>query len=105
MNLKASKEATLGTNDEERKIFLSGAIGLLCPVNPKGESTYCMDVLPDEFPLYCPVVVLFVKMANPESVAMMMCMYANTWDNLEIYKLKASQERKRTASGSSSHHS
>ncbi len=57
-----------------------------------------MDVLPEEFPLYGPDGVLFVKTANPKSVAMMMRMYANTWD-----KLKANQERRRTTSGSSSH--
>ncbi len=62
-----------------------------------------MDVLPEEFPLYSSDGVLFVKMANPKSVAMMMRMYANTCDNLEIGKLKADQERRRTTSGSSSH--
>ncbi len=105
MNLKATKEATLGTTDEKRNIFLSGAnyIELVSPVNLKGEATYYMDVLPDEFPLYGSDGVLFVKMANPKSVAMMMCMYANTSDNLEIDKLKADQKKRRTASGSSSH--
>ncbi len=104
MNLKVSKEATLGSTDEERKTILSGAtcIELLSPVDPKGESIYCMDVLPEEFPLYSPDGVFFMKTANPKSVAMMMRMYANTWDNLEIDKLMADQER-RTTSGSSSH--
>ncbi len=105
MNLKASKEAILGSTDEERKRFLSGAtcIEILSPVYPKGESTYCMDVLPEEFTLYGPDGVLFVKTANPKSVAMMMRMYASTWDNLERDKLKVDQERRRTTSGSSSH--
>ncbi len=105
MNLKASKEATLGTTDEERKIYLTGAncIELLNPVDPKEKSTYCMDIRPDEFPLYGPDGVLFVKTANPKSMAMMMFMYANTCDNLELDKLKADQERRRTTSGSSSH--
>ncbi len=52
MNLKVSKEATLGSSDEERKRFLSVAtcIELVSPINPKREFTYCMDVLPEEFP-------------------------------------------------------
>ncbi len=56
MNLKALKEAILGTTDEERKRFFiwGNCIGLLSLVDPKGESTYCMDVLPDEFPLLWP---------------------------------------------------
>ncbi len=62
-----------------------------------------MDVLPDEFPLYGPDGVLFTKTSNPKSVTMMMKMYAKTWENLEIDKLKADQERKRTASGSFSY--
>ncbi len=62
-----------------------------------------MDVLPEEFTLYGPDGVLFVKTANPKSVAMMMQMYASTWDNLERDKLKVDQERRRTTSGSSSH--
>ncbi len=105
MNLKASKEATLGSTDEERKRFLSEAtcIELLSPVDLKRESTYCMDVLPEEFPLHGPDGVLFIKTTNPKSVAMMIRMYTSTWDNLEIDKLKADQERRRTTSGSSSH--
>ncbi len=105
MNLRALKEATLGTTDEEMKIFLSGAncIELLSPVDPKGELTYCMDVFLDEFPLYVPDGVLFMKTASPKSMAMMMRIYINTWDNLEIDKLKADQERRRTTSGISSH--
>ncbi len=62
-----------------------------------------MDVLPDDFPLYGPDSVLFMKTANPKSMAMMMRMYANTCDYLEIDKLKANQERRRTTSGSSSY--
>ncbi len=105
MNLKALKQAALGTTNEERESFLSGANckELLSLVDPKQESTYCMDALPDELPLYGPDVVLFMKMANPKSVAIMMRMYPNTWDNLEIDKLKADQDRRRTTSGSSSH--
>ncbi len=83
---------------------MATCIELLSPVDLKVELTYCMDVLPDEFPLYGPDCVLFVKTANPKSVAMMMRMYANTWDNMEIAKLKADQERSRTTSGSSSHY-
>ncbi len=48
-----------------------------------------MDVLPDEFLLYVPDGVLFMKMGNAKSVAMIMSMYSNNWDNLEIDKLKA----------------
>ncbi len=51
MNLKALKEATLGSTNEERNFFIWG---YLSRVDPKGESTYCMDVHPEEFPLYIP---------------------------------------------------
>ncbi len=44
-----------------------------------------------------------MKMRQTKTVAMMMCMYAKSWENLEIDKLLADQERKRTISGSSSH--
>ncbi len=105
MNLKSLKEASLGSTDEERKISLSGAtcIELPSPVDPKAELTYCIDVLPEEFPLYIPDGVLFMKTANLKSVVMMMQMYANTLDNLEIDKLKVDQERRMTTSGSLSH--
>ncbi len=102
LNLKVSKEAALGSTDEERKRFLSGAncIELLSPVNPHGEAVYCMDTLSAEVNLYG---VMIMKTNDPKSVAMMMHMYANSWDNLEIDKLRADQERRRNASGSSSH--
>ncbi len=44
-----------------------------------------------------------MKTNKMKTVAMMMRMYANSWENLEIDKLLADQERKRTLSGSSSH--
>ncbi len=105
LNWKASKEAALGSTDEERKRFLSGAncIELLSSVNPHVESVYCMDTLPEEVPLYSPDGVMFVKTNNPKLVAMMMRMYANSCDNLKIDKLRADQERRRNASCSSSH--
>ncbi len=42
-----------------------------------------------------------MKMDNPCSVGMLMRMYADSWDNLDIEKLKEKQERRRTTSGSS----
>ncbi len=61
-----------------------------------------MDALPDEVPLYGPDGVMFLKTRNIKLVVMMMCMYTTSWENLEIDKLLADQERKRTTSGSSS---
>ncbi len=106
LNKKASQEATLGSTDEETKRFLSGAncTQLLKPENPYGFSAYCMDALPEEFPLYGTEGVLFMKMSDALLMVMMMGMYADTWENLDIDKLKAKQERKRTMSGGSSHY-
>ncbi len=72
-------------------------------MNPCGEPVYCIDALPVEIPLYGPDGSMFVKTNKTKTVAMMMRMYANSWENLEIDKLLADQERKRTISGSSSH--
>ncbi len=44
-----------------------------------------------------------MKMRQTKTVAMMMRVYANSWENLEIDKLLADQERKRTILDSSSH--
>ncbi len=44
-----------------------------------------------------------MKTRQTKTVAMMMRMYANSWENLEIDKLLADQERKRTMSSNSSH--
>ncbi len=103
MNQKASQEATLGSTDEERKRFLSGAncIELTNPVDPQGTTAYCLDTLPEMVPLYCEEGVLFVKTENPFSVGMLMRMYADSWDNLDKDKVKEKQERRRTMSGSS----
>ncbi len=81
----------------------SNCIELLNPVNPRGEPVYCMDALPDEIPLYGRDGVMFVKTRKTKTVAMMMRMYANSWENLEIDKLLYDQERKRTISGGSTH--
>ncbi len=62
-----------------------------------------MDALPDEDLLYGPDGVMFVKTRQTKTVAMMMHVYANSWENLEIDKLLSDQERKRTISGGSSH--
>ncbi len=72
-------------------------------MNPCGDTVYCMDALSVEVPLYGPDGVMFVKTRQTKTVAMMMCMYANNWENLEIDKLLADQERKKTTSSSSSH--
>ncbi len=56
-----------------------------------------------EVPLYGPDGVMFMKTRQTKTLAMMMCMYTNNWENIEIVKLLADQERKRTISGSSSH--
>ncbi len=105
MQMKSARTAPADASDEERKRFLSEStcIELLNPVNPQREAVYYMDALPDEVPLYGPDGVMFVKMRNSKTVAMMMSMYDNSWENLEIDNLLADQERKRTTSCSSSH--
>ncbi len=105
MQMKSTRGAPSEATDEERKKLLSesNCIELLNPVNPLGETVYCMDALPDEVPLYSPDGVMFVKTKQMKTVAMMMCVYANSWENLEIDKLLSDQERKRTISCSSSH--
>ncbi len=97
MQMKSACGAPSEATDEERRKFLSesNCIGLLNQVNLHGEPVYCMDALPDEVPLYSP--------RQMKTVAMMMRMYANSCENLEIDKLLADQERKRTISGGSSH--
>ncbi len=52
-----------------------------------------MDALPVEIPLYGPDGVIFVKTKKTKTVAMMMRMYTNSCENLEIDKLLADQER------------
>ncbi len=92
------------TDKESRNILReSNSIELLNPVNPHSERVYCMDALPVEISLYGLDRVMFMKMKKMKTVAMMMRMYANSWDNLDIDKLLADQERKRTISGGSSH--
>ncbi len=105
MEMKSAREAPSEATDEERKKFLSesNCIEFLNPVNPRGEPVYCMDALPDKVTIYGPDGVMFVKTRNMKTVAMMMRMYANSWENLEIDKLLSDQERKRTISGGSSH--
>ncbi len=96
--IKSARGASLETTVKERRKFLteSNCIELLNPVNPCGETVYCMDALPDEVPLYHPDGVMFVKMKQTKSVAMMMNVYANSWENIDIDKFLADQERKRT---------
>ncbi len=91
--------------DEERRKFLTEAncIELPNPVNPRGDTVYCMDALLVEVPIYGPDRVIFMKTRQTKTVTMMMRMYANSWENLEIDKLLADQERKRITSSSSSH--
>ncbi len=91
--------------DEEKRKFLteSNCIELLNPVNHRREPLYCMDELLDEVPLYGPDGVMFVKTRQTKTASMMMLVYTNSWENLEIDKLLSDQERKRTISGSSSH--
>ncbi len=105
MQRKSALVAPSEATDEERRKFLTEAncIELLNPVNPRGDMVYCMDALPVEVPLYGPDGVMFVKRRQTKTVAMMMRMYANSWENLEIDKLLADQESKRTTSSSSSH--
>ncbi len=44
-----------------------------------------------------------MKTKKTKTVAMMMCMYANSWENPEIDKFLDDEERKRIISGGSSH--
>ncbi len=69
---------------------MSGAncIELTNPVDPQGTTAYSLDTLPETVPLYVPEGVLFVKTENPRSVGMLMRMYADSWENLDIDKLK-----------------
>ncbi len=101
VGIKAPSEDT----DEERRKLLteSNCIELLKPVNPCGDTVYFMDSLPVEVPLYGPDGVMFGKTRQTKTVSMMMRMYANSWENLEIDKLLTDQERKRNTSGSTSH--
>ncbi len=57
-------------------------------------------------PLYGLEGVTFVKTDNPCIVAMQMRMYPDSWNNLNIEKLKEKQERQMTSScvSSSSQH-
>ncbi len=107
LNQKASQEATQGSKDEERKRFLSGAncIKLTNPVDLQRTTAYCLDTLPEMVPLYGPEDVLFMKTENPRSVDMLMRMYAHSWENLDIDKLKEKQERRRTLKAILNHHS
>ncbi len=104
LNQKSSHVASLGSTDKERKRLLSSdnCIELVNPVDPQGAPAYCMDTLPETAPLYGPEGVLFMKTENPRSAGMLIRMYADTSDNLDIDKFKEKQERKRTTSGGSS---
>ncbi len=99
------RKSALVAPSEAKTKFLTEAncIELLNPVNPRGDMVYCMDALPVEVPLYGPDGVMFMKTRQTKTVAMMMHMYANSWENLEIDKLLADQERKKTTSSSSSY--
>ncbi len=105
MQMKIGCEAPSEDTNEESRQFLteSNCIELLNPVNPREDMVYCMNALPVEVPLYGPDGVIFVKTRQTKTVAMMMRMYANSYENLEIDKLLADHERKRTISGNSSH--
>ncbi len=61
-----------------------------------------METLPDMVPHYCLEGMWFVKSDNPLTLTMQMRMYADSWDNLNVDKLKENQERQRTTSGGSS---
>ncbi len=86
MQMKSARETPSEDTDEERRKFLteSNCIELLNPVNPHGDTVYCMDALLVEVPLYGPDGVMFVKTRQTKTVAMMIRMYANSWENLEI---------------------
>ncbi len=105
MQMKSAHGVPSEATDEERRTFLteSNCIELLNPVNPRGEPMYCMDALPVEIPLYGPDGVMFVKTRQTKTVAMMMHMYVNSCENLEIDTLLVDQERKRIISGGSFH--
>ncbi len=82
----SAKELIAGSTDEERKKFLTVAncVELLNAVDLKGNTTYFMEMLP----LYGSEGVMFVKTDNPSTVAMQMRLYAESWDNLNVYKLQ-----------------
>ncbi len=82
---------------------MSGAncIELIIPVDLQGRTAYCLDTLPDTVPLYGREGLEFMKTENLRSVGMLMRMYADSWDNLDIDKLKEKLERRRTISGGS----
>ncbi len=100
---KVLQGATLRSTDKERKRFLFGVncIELTNPMDPQGTTAYCLDTLPEMVPLYILEGVLFMKMDNHRTVAMLMRIYADSWDNLDIEKLKEKQERRKTMSGGS----
>ncbi len=100
----SNKEMVTGSTDEERKMFLTVAncVELLNPMDPKGNTIYFMETLPNAVPLYVPEGVMFVKTDNPQTMAMQMRLYADSWDNVNVDKLKEKQERERTTSGGSS---
>ncbi len=94
-----SQELKLGSTDKEKKRFLTGTncVELLNPVDPKGETTCLLETLPGMVPLYGPEGVIFVKTENPRTMAMQMLMYTDSWDHLNVEKLKEKQERQRTS--------
>ncbi len=108
MTVKMAKETVFtdraSATNEEKEQFLSetNCMELLDPVDLKGETTYIMDNQLKTVLLYGPEGVMFVKTDNPCTVAMQMCMYSDSWDNLNLEELKEKQERNRTTSGSSS---
>ncbi len=88
------KEMTAGSTDEERKKFLTGAnyVELLNPVDKKGSTIYFIETLPNAMPLYGLEGVMLVKTNNSSTVTLQMKLYADSWDNLNVDKLKEKQE-------------
>ncbi len=95
MNLFTSVKMAKETNfpdfpspasDEDRRAFLSqtNCMELLNPMDLKGDSIYLLDNLPKAMPLYRPEGVTFVKTDKPRTIAMQMCLYSDSWANLDI---------------------
>ncbi len=84
-------------------LIVSGAncIELSNPVDTQGTTVYCLETLSETVPLYGLDGVLSMKTDNPGSVGMLMRIYTDSWDNLDIDKLREKQERRRTMSGGS----
>ncbi len=104
MMKKAAHSTPSGSNKDRIQFHAStNCIELVNVVDHNGEETYCFDSNPAQVPLYGPDGVSFINKNNPKSVAMMMKLYAASWESLDIDKHRADQERKRNMLGRSSH--